>query len=104
VRCALTAALLVWGSGAAAAGSQAPEPAAGTDASLLAAVCAGCHRSDATDAAGIPGLQGLTAAEIADKLIAYRSGELQGTLMNRLARGYTEDEIRLLADALGRAQ
>jgi sulfide dehydrogenase cytochrome subunit len=101
VRCALTAALLAWSSGAAAADATTVTPRPGTDAALLASVCAGCHRPDAGDTGGIPSLWGLTADEIADKLTAYRSGELQGTLMNRLARGYTEAEIRMLADALG---
>ncbi len=68
---------------------------------LLAATCAGCHRDESSGPRGIPSLRGLSASEIAGKLSAYRSGELQGTLMNRLARGYSEAEIRLLADALG---
>ena len=68
---------------------------------LLAATCAGCLRDGPSGPRGIPSLSGLSASEIAGKLSAYRSGELQGTLMNRLARGYSEAEIRLLADALG---
>jgi len=102
VRVALTVALLAWGSGA-AAGGAAPELAAEEEGARLASVCAGCHRATADDSDGIPVLHGLTADAIADKLIAYRSGELQGTLMNRLARGYTEAEIRMLARALGAA-
>ncbi len=82
----------------------AEEQAAGSAVrgALLAATCAGCHRDEPSDPRGIPSLSGLSAAEIAGKLSAYRSGELQGTLMNRLARGYSEAEIRLLAVALGK--
>jgi sulfide dehydrogenase cytochrome subunit len=68
---------------------------------VLAMSCSGCHGAAPTGADGIPSLTGLSADEIADKLEAYRSGEAQGTLMNRLARGYTKDEIRQLAEALG---
>jgi sulfide dehydrogenase cytochrome subunit len=71
-------------------------------AQALAVVCAGCHGTGAQGPGAIPSLDDLTAAEIVQKLSAYSSGELQGTLMNRLARGYTAEEIRLLADALGR--
>jgi len=77
------------------------ERAAG--AAVLAATCSGCHRDSPAAADGIPGLNGQTAAEIADKLRAYRQGTLQGTLMNRLARGYTDAEIERLAAALGEA-
>lgn len=72
------------------------------EGTLLAAPCAGCHRKASDSKAGIPVLSDLTPEELASKLLAYRSGELEGTLMNRLARGYSEAEIRLLADALGR--
>ncbi len=68
---------------------------------VLAASCGGCHRDGPARAEGIPGLDGLSADEIAAKLQAYRSGELPGTLMNRLAAGYTDDEIALLAATLG---
>ena len=76
----------------------APGDSAGA---VLAMSCSGCHGAAAAGARGIPSLAGLSADEIADKLEAYRSGEAQGTLMNRLARGYTKDEIRQLAEALG---
>jgi sulfide dehydrogenase cytochrome subunit len=84
-----------WGA-AVAAGPRGDEAGA-----VLAASCAGCHRDTPVEPGGIPSLRGMTADEIAEKLGAYRSGELQGTLMNRLARGYSEREIRILAAALG---
>ena len=71
------------------------------DGDVLAAPCAGCHREEAAGSGAIPSLRGLSADEIADKLHAYRDGELEGTVMNRLARGYSEAEIRRLADTLG---
>jgi cytochrome c553 len=78
------------------------QAAVGDDAgAVLAASCAGCHRDEPAPPRGIPSLAGLSAAEISEKLLAYRSGELEGTLMNRLALGYTDTQIRQLAAALG---
>lgn len=63
----------------------------------LAATCANCHgtnghaRGDMKPLAGMP----------ADKLIAlmadYRAGNLPATIMHQIVKGYTEDQIRLIA-------
>lgn len=79
----------------------AGDPAGHDRGALLAATCGGCHRDGPVKEDGIPGFAGLDAEEIVQKLSAYRSGDLRGTLMNRIARGYTEAEIRLLGAALG---
>jgi cytochrome c553 len=71
------------------------------EAQVLAASCGGCHRDGPSRAGGIPSLLGLSADEIAGKLRAYKSGELDATLMNRLAAGYTDAQIDLLASTLG---
>ncbi|MEM1188028.1 MAG: sulfide dehydrogenase, cytochrome subunit [Pseudomonadota bacterium] len=92
---------LVLAPGGVALGAEAAEEPAADAGALLAVTCAGCHREEASGPDGIPSLSGQSVSEIARKLTAYRSGELQGTLMNRLARGYSEDEIKLLAEALG---
>lgn len=68
---------------------------------LLAATCSGCHHAGPASEGAIPGLEGLSGDEIAQKLNAYRSGELRGTLMNRIARGYSQADILLLGEALG---
>ena len=95
-------ALLVVLCGCLGGAAWAETPVGDEDAGgLLAASCAGCHRDEPAEAGGIPSLAGLSTGEIADKLLGYRSGELQGSLMNRIARGYTETQIRQLAVALG---
>ena len=93
--------LLFWAAPAALA-DNAPEQGPMDDAgAVLAAPCAGCHRAAPAQPGGIPSLTGQSAEEIGTTLRAYRSGELQGTLMNRLARGYSDLEIERLAKALG---
>lgn len=49
----------------------------------------------------IPPLQGLEAGEIETTLLRFKSGELQGTVMNRIAKGYTDLEIKALARYFG---
>jgi cytochrome subunit of sulfide dehydrogenase len=64
----------------------------------LAATCTGCHGA----AAGIEGsrptsLAGMPADFIIDRTRAFRDERHQGTLMHRLAMGYTDEEVALLA-------
>jgi sulfide dehydrogenase cytochrome subunit len=42
-------------------------------------------------------LGGMPATEIAAKMTAFRSGNAQVTIMDRIAKGFTEEEIRAIA-------
>ena len=59
--------------------------------------CSGCH-----GAAGvkIPSLTGLTADQITEAMGAFKSGARPATLMNRLAKGFSEAETRAIAQWL----
>jgi len=84
------------------AGTPEAPPVVPSDADrLLAASCSGCHGS-AAGQGGLPRLDGLTAAELAEALRAFRAGRREATLMNRLAAGYSDDEIDRLARVIGR--
>lgn len=98
--CALLAASLALpAAGAEPASSVAPAVANGE---VLAATCSGCHEGEASgDSREIPGLGGLSAEAITGKLLAYRDDKVSGTLMNRLVRGYSEQELRMIAEYLG---
>ncbi len=63
-------------------------------AASLAASCSGCH---AGQSKGIPSLDDLDAAAIADTLLTYKTDEAGTTVMHRLARGYTQQEIDQIA-------
>ena len=76
----------VWGGGANAGDLLAAPPGA--------SACSGCH-SAAPGAA--PALAGRAAGEIAEAMRAFRSGARAGTLMNRIAKGFSEEEIRAVA-------
>lgn len=61
-----------------------------------AASCSGCHAG----AGPVPGLEGRPAAEIAASMAAFRSGERPATVMDRIAKGFTDEETRAIADWL----
>lgn len=68
---------------------------------LLAASCTGCHGAASARPGGLPQLRGLSAKTIQDSLLGFRDGTLPGTLMPRLARGYSDLEIDLISGYLG---
>jgi len=77
---------------AVAAGGRTAE-AQSADVSILALTCSGCHGRDANGSGAIPGLRAQQQEYLAAQLKAFKSGERQGTVMNRLAKGYTAEEI-----------
>jgi sulfide dehydrogenase cytochrome subunit len=62
-----------------------------------ASSCAGCHGEAARGDAAFAPIRGRPAAEIADAMRAYAAGERHPTVMNRIAKGFTEDEIQAIA-------
>ena len=57
--------------------------------------CSGCH------SAGALPINGRDPAELTATLLAYRSGERPSTLMGRLAKGLTPDQIAAIAAWVG---
>jgi cytochrome subunit of sulfide dehydrogenase len=67
------------------------EPPAG------AASCSGCHPASARVASPVPRLAGRDKAELAKAMLDFRSGARTGTVMDRIAKGFTDDEIQAIA-------
>jgi cytochrome c553 len=69
------------------------------DVSLLAGTCLNCHVSDPKLATSIPVIAGKPEAVLKAQLLAYKSDQAPAgtTIMNRLAKGYSDDEIAALA-------
>ena len=65
----------------------------------LAATCANCHgtQGKGVPEGSVPGLTGLKADFIEAQMKAFKSGERQATIMHQLAKGYSDEQIRLLA-------
>lgn len=62
-----------------------------------ASSCSGCH-SPAPGVGAVPHIAGLSADQIAGALMAFRSGERPATVMNRIAKGFSESESRAIAE------
>ncbi|MDZ7736651.1 MAG: hypothetical protein U5P41_11520 [Gammaproteobacteria bacterium] len=67
-------------------------------AEALAFNCFTCHGTDGESPGRMKSLNELSATEIRDKLMAFRRDENNPTIMNRIARGYSDDEIAIIAD------
>jgi sulfide dehydrogenase cytochrome subunit len=61
-----------------------------------ASACLGCHSPDRVGAA-IPSLRGRPALEVADAMRDFREGRRPATLMDRLAKGFSEEETQAIA-------
>ncbi len=60
-----------------------------------ALACGGCH--PATVQGTVVPLHGLTAAQILDAMQAFRSGARPATVMDRIAKGFSEEELAAIA-------
>jgi cytochrome c553 len=68
-------------------------PAMADPAPLAAQGCLGCHGPNGAGIGAGARLAGRDAAELEAMLRAFRTDARQGTIMNRIARGYTEAEL-----------
>jgi cytochrome c553 len=79
-------------------GSGLALPASAQDANLgrnLAAGCVTCHGKNAT---GTGTLDGMPRNQIVQTMQDFKSGARSATLMHQLAKGYTEQQVELLAE------
>lgn len=66
-------------------------------ARILGDTCAGCHGTDGASPGPIATLEGLSSEYIAAAMYAFREDRRPATVMNRIAKGFTDEEIELLA-------
>ena len=81
--------------------AAAPALASGP-APLAAEGCLGCHGPQGQGATGVPAIAARDKAELTRTLLAFRANERPGTIMGRIARGYTDAEIAAVADHFSR--
>jgi cytochrome subunit of sulfide dehydrogenase len=75
-----------------------PASAAGpADAPPGAASCSGCHPTARFVDTTVPRLIGRNPADIVAAMQAFKSGQLPATVMDRIAKGFSEDEIKAIA-------
>lgn len=69
---------------------------------MLANACAGCHGTSGHSAGlAMPSLAGLNSRYLYQTMLDYRSGRRQSTIMGRLAKGYTDQELKAIASFFG---
>lgn len=65
---------------------------------MLADTCAGCHGTDGASAGpATPSIAGLSEEYMVDSMKDFKSGERSSTIMGRIAKGYSEEEFKLMA-------
>jgi cytochrome c553 len=74
-----------------------PQPLNAADAPSGAASCSGCHPANRRVDTPMPRLAGRTPADLVAAMEAFRSGQLPSTVMGRIAKGFSDSEIKAIA-------
>jgi cytochrome c553 len=83
--------------------TPASTPPAATHVHLarnLAATCANCHGTHGNARGDMKPLAGVSADKIVSAMADFKSGAMPATIMHQIAKGYTDEQIRLIANYL----
>lgn len=94
---ALLAASAAWGPTAAWAQAQPPQTGS-LQVSLWAASCMACHGAEGRAEGTGLSLRGRPAEQLLSRLLDFKYGRLQATVMHQHAKGYKDEELRLIAE------
>lgn len=84
--------LLVFSMASGAANAATP------GASMLANTCAGCHGTNGVSSGpAAPTIAGFSNDYFIEVMEQFKNAEIPSTIMSRIAKGYTDEEIKLLA-------
>jgi sulfide dehydrogenase cytochrome subunit len=76
-------------------------PVSAADAPPGAASCTGCHATKANVDTAVPRLAGQDAGAMTAAMQAFRAGRRPATVMDRIAKGFSDDEIKAIAAWFG---
>ena len=62
-----------------------------------ASSCSGCHPAARVVDTPVPRLNGRDAAQIVTAMTEFRTGKRPTTIMDRIAKGFTDDETKAIA-------
>jgi cytochrome c553 len=71
-------------------------------AGYLAANCANCHGTSGASVTSLPGLAGKPREEFIKLMTDFREGRRTATIMHQLSKGYSDEQIALLAEYFSR--
>lgn len=78
--------------------AQANEEFSREQLAVMAGGCASCHGTDGRLAGAVPAIAGRPAALLEARLLAFKRDEIDDTtVMNRIARGFSDEELSALA-------
>ena len=84
--------------------AQTPAPTEGDRGAgrRLYATCASCHGTEGKPVAGtsLPALAGQSTEALTASMKAFQEGTRPATIMHQIAKGYTSEQIELIADYL----
>jgi len=84
--------------GALAFAASSGASAGGASAVMLSDTCAGCHGTDgASGGPATPTIAGISNDYFIEIMQGFSSGDIPSTIMGRIAKGYSEDEINAMA-------
>ena len=63
----------------------------------LAATCANCHGTNGQARGDMKPLAGVSADKILAALADFKSGAQPSTIMGQIAKGYTDEQVKLIA-------
>jgi cytochrome c553 len=82
------------------AGALCTPVATASDMSLgrsLAATCANCHGTNGQAKGDMKPLAGMSAAKLIALISDFRSGNQPATIMHQISKGYTDEQMQLIA-------
>jgi sulfide dehydrogenase cytochrome subunit len=79
------------------AGAQTTSPSPAHLARNLAATCANCHGTDGQARGEMRPIAGVPAEALLAMLNGYRSGAIPATIMHQITKGYSDEQLRLIA-------
>ena len=74
-----------------------PGVAVAADPPPGASGCSVCHATNAAAETPVPKILGRKADEIVAAMAAFRDGSKPSTVMGRVAKGFTDDEVKSIA-------
>jgi cytochrome subunit of sulfide dehydrogenase len=64
----------------------------------LAATCANCHGTEGKAQGAMIPLAGRPADDIVSKLSEFKAGKREATIMHQIAKGFTDEQLKLVAE------
>lgn len=89
----LSASVLVFATATASAENMNPE--------LLAGGCVVCHGPDGNSLGHITAINELSAKDMGNRLREFRDGKRAATIMDKIAKGYTDAQIDVISSHFG---